>query len=450
LSAISFVKPIPFPPGVTNANWYSFYNAVSFQIFLGSPMVLYAKHLGASATLLGFIAALTPLLVVFQIPAAKYFPRYGYRRFILAGWGTRNLCVFAAVAVPLLGFLSDSWKLALMVACLFVFNLLRGITVGAWMPWLAEILPENIRPRFLSRDQRFMQIGSLTALLFCGLTLQKDSSPWEFSLVFLFSAIGGALSLYYLNHIPDVNKPEALKKSGASVPWLTIATYPPFAKLIGVNILLSFATGSLSVFTVTFLKGPVGMGANYILYLLALGFVAGVTLLGWAGRRLEKIGSKRLLGEGISLYMLTIAGWTLLALGAVAPGLAWLLPIFVVSGVAGAMTGLANSHLLMGILPQMGRSHFSAFYSVVTSLALGATPIFWGAFLDALAPLHRPMPGGLEWNHFSVYFTLLLVLAAATYAMVCRVSLKPEQPDFETTGLKRLSVPKAEGSPQRP
>ncbi|MCX6967343.1 MAG: hypothetical protein NTZ46_06090, partial [Verrucomicrobia bacterium] len=143
--------PTAFPDGVTNANWFSFYNAISFQIFLGPPLILYAKSLGASATMLGVLASLTPLLTVFQIPAAHHIHRFGYRRFVLAGWATRNLCVFAVVAIPLLTFLGNGWKLALLLLLQFIFNLLRGIASGAWLPWLTEILPEEIRARFLSR-----------------------------------------------------------------------------------------------------------------------------------------------------------------------------------------------------------------------------------------------------------------------------------------------------------
>jgi hypothetical protein len=67
----SFLKPPAFyPKGVGNVNWFGFFNALSFSIFLGAPVTLYAKSLGADATLLGLFASLTPLLTVFQIPAA--------------------------------------------------------------------------------------------------------------------------------------------------------------------------------------------------------------------------------------------------------------------------------------------------------------------------------------------------------------------------------------------
>ncbi len=75
-----------FPPGLNNAYLFATFNAFSFQIVLNSPMVLYGKSLGASATVLGIIAGMMPLLVIFQIPAAPYIDRVGYRRFVYAGW----------------------------------------------------------------------------------------------------------------------------------------------------------------------------------------------------------------------------------------------------------------------------------------------------------------------------------------------------------------------------
>src|SRR6188474_3450801 len=90
-----------FPPGLNNAFLFSVFNALSFQIVLGSPMVLYAKSLDASATVLGIITGMMPLLVIFQIPAANYIDRVGYKRFVYAGWGARVLVIFIMALVPI-------------------------------------------------------------------------------------------------------------------------------------------------------------------------------------------------------------------------------------------------------------------------------------------------------------------------------------------------------------
>src|SRR5947208_16613780 len=96
-------EPTSFPPGLHHAFLFSGFNALSYPLVLSSPMVLYAKTLGASATVLGIIAGMMPLLVIFQIPAASYIARVGFKRFVYAGWGTRVLFIFVMALVPLTG-----------------------------------------------------------------------------------------------------------------------------------------------------------------------------------------------------------------------------------------------------------------------------------------------------------------------------------------------------------
>src|SRR5215813_9568364 len=108
--------PVSFPPGLHNAFLFSAFNALSYQLVLSSPMVLYAKTLGASATVLGIIVGMMPLLVIFQIPAANHIPRVGFKRFVYAGWGTRVLFIFAMALVPVTGtFLDSTTRLVLML-----------------------------------------------------------------------------------------------------------------------------------------------------------------------------------------------------------------------------------------------------------------------------------------------------------------------------------------------
>src|SRR6266481_8746013 len=155
-----------FPPGLHNAYLFSTFNAFSYQIVLNSPMVLYAKTLGASATVLGIITGMMPLLVIFQIPAASYIPRLGFKRFVYAGWGTRVMFIFAMALVPLTGgFLDAKNRLALMLALLFCFNLSRGISSCAWLPWITLLVPTSLRGKYLSRDAAVQSSGSFVTFL---------------------------------------------------------------------------------------------------------------------------------------------------------------------------------------------------------------------------------------------------------------------------------------------
>src|SRR5436190_20460965 len=109
-------ETISFPPGLHNAFLFATFNALSFQIILSSPMVLYAKTLCASATVLGIIVGMMPLLVIFQIPAANYIPRVGFKRFVYGGCGMRVMFIFVMALVPLAHvFLNLSAQLSLML-----------------------------------------------------------------------------------------------------------------------------------------------------------------------------------------------------------------------------------------------------------------------------------------------------------------------------------------------
>src|SRR4051794_38196613 len=154
------------PQGLNNAFWFAAFNALSFQIVLSSPMVLYAKGLGASATVLGIIAGMMPLLVIFQIPAASYISRVGFKRFVYAGWGTRVMFIFAMALVPLAaGFLDAKNRLALILVLLFCFNLSRGISSCAWLPWITMLVPANLRGKYLARDAAVQNTGSFLTFM---------------------------------------------------------------------------------------------------------------------------------------------------------------------------------------------------------------------------------------------------------------------------------------------
>jgi hypothetical protein len=95
------VEPTHHPWGTFNAHWFQLFNAVAFQIMLGAPIILYAKSLGASSTVLGIIASFTPLMTVMQLPAARFLGRYSYREFVLRGWGVRTVFVVTRTFIEL-------------------------------------------------------------------------------------------------------------------------------------------------------------------------------------------------------------------------------------------------------------------------------------------------------------------------------------------------------------
>ncbi len=408
------------PRGSFNAHWFGLFNAVAFQIILGPPIIVYAKSIGATSTVLGIIASFTPLMTVFQLPAAQFLGRYGYKEFVLAGWSLRTVFIFIITAVPLLAFLDNTSKLVLILASLFVFNLLRGISSAAWMPWIAALIPEETRGRFLSVDQIFMHAGSLLALVASAFVMTGRVDPWEYALVFLLSAIGATMSLFFIRRIPEVAAGETVRKSSEPVPWRQIIAFPPFRELLVFNVIFMAVIGSLGVFTVEYLREFPKFDVSLVLYLSSISFIGALGSLPFVGRLVDDIGSKPVLTGSLVLFGVIIAGWFLIAAG-VLPCSMWTIGILnLLSGIAGANFNLANVRIVMSTMPEMGRNHFFALFTVITSLGLGAAPVMWGVSLDFIGT-YEAVTGALHWRRHSIYFAALFLLNVVAFALIRRL-----------------------------
>ena len=398
------------PPGLRDAWRFSAFNGLSFQIVLGSPMILYAKSLNANATVLGIIAGMMPLMVICQIPAAQYINRVGYKRFVLAGWGTRTLFTFGMALVPLAtGFLDVTTQLVLLLAMLFGFNLVRGISSCAWLPWITHLVPENIRGRYVSGDAAMANLGSFLTVVISALSLGASPKPWQFAVIFTFSAVMGAISLYYLNRVPDVAITPEIRSSSEPVPWGEILKHPPFRKLLKFAIVWALAYGGFSTFTVAFLKTETGMTEGQILLVTSVSFIGGLSSLWLLGHRLDHVGSKPILGLSLGAWLLILLGWIALAGGAVPAHLPLILSLQFFMGLFTALVGMATSRLAMATIPAMGRNHFFVLYSVFASVALGLAPVGWGLIIDLMGSQQGKF-GGLVWNHYTIFYTLVFIV----------------------------------------
>lgn len=432
-----------FPPGLHNAFLFSGFNALSFQIVLNSPMILYARTLGASATVLGIIAGMMPLLVIFQIPAANYIPRFGFKRFVYGGWGTRVMFIFGMAAVPLTGFfLDEKTRLALILMLLFCFNLSRGISSCAWLPWITILVPSNLRGKYLARDAAVQNSGSFITFLVAAVSLMGHPRPWQFAMLFAFSAVMGAVSLSFLKRIPDAEVPEEIRSSKTGVPWKAMIQHPPFKKLLIMLVGWSISYGGMTAFSVAFLRTAAGMEEGKILLVTSTAFMGGLSSLWFLGSRLDRLGSKPVLTFSFAAWIGVQAGWILLAGHAFSVKLAFVLLLQFFMGLLAALVQMANTRLAMAVIPVMGRNHFFAIYSVFYNVTLGLAPIAWGLLIDGIGSRSFQWLG-LEWNRFTIFF------GAAAFAYIITSGLARRLTEPEAASMEDLLREILIQSPQR-
>lgn len=135
----------PFRPGLT----FAFFNALAWQIGIGTPMVLFAEELGATPFQVGlaysFVFVLTPL----QIVSTALLPRFGFKALMLGGWRTRSFFLGVPVLLAVLAMRGvQSWMLGAMIWSVFFFCVFRSIGAASGTSWFYAILPEGVRGRY--------------------------------------------------------------------------------------------------------------------------------------------------------------------------------------------------------------------------------------------------------------------------------------------------------------
>ncbi|MBK27659.1 MAG: hypothetical protein CMO77_02375 [Verrucomicrobiales bacterium] len=407
-----------FPEGVQSLFWFFFLNFLSCQIIMDSPIFIYAESLGASATILGLIAGMTPLMVIFQIPAAAHVGRWGYKFFISTGWAVRLIFVLGLMFVPLMdGILNSQSQLALVLVFLFAFNMVRGIASCAWFPWIRGLIPEDIRGKYLTFESAFANAGSLVAFLLVAVYLGENPKNVQFSFLFGFSFFTGILSLAFIRRVPDVLPPKEESGKKQEAPWREIFRNRSFRKLLWVEFFMAVSLGGLAAFTVKYLKAEAGMQVNQIMFASAAKFVGALGTLWFLKTRLDRLGSRPVILFGIIIGLMCVLLFGLIA------GRVMSLNFYIVAGlyfsfgfVLSAVT-MSMTRLAMATVPRLGSSYYFAVYAVVGNLAMGISPTLWGVMIDMLSG-NKEAWMGVEWNEYTIYFTsvaaVLFITGAAT------------------------------------
>ena len=409
------------------AHQFSLYNQLNFQITLGTPMILYAKSLGASSTTIGIVAALAPLLTVLQLPTAYFIPKIGYKRFVLLGWFSRTLTVFSLALLPLVVAFDNTTKSSVMLMALFVFNVLRGISTGAWLPWLTTLVPEERRGHFLRRDQTYMQFGGLLAMALSTIVLWSSGKSWRFALLFFLSACAATLSLYFIRRVPDVEVGDQIKTSGQPVPWAAMLKHPPFKKLLIFTVVYNWVIGGLAAFIVGFLQNIGGFSDGMILACNMFAFIGAALSIPFVGGLMNRTGTKPVLRIALVCYFWAVICWLLISSNLLTTTPLMVVLIYLILGVAGGLFGIANTRIAMDTMPLMGRNHFFALFTVFTSISLGLAPICWGIFLDSVGHAQFQL-GVFHVNRYSLYFLMLTILIAITFVLANPLVEKKGEP----------------------
>lgn len=406
------------PPKIRYAYWYEGLNAVSYQICLGSPLILFANQLGASAVVLGILAGLSPLTSVIQLVIAPYAEKIGYRKLMVNGWTARVSILIFLVILPLVSHLiGESLSIWIMLAVMFTFTLSRGVAVCSWLPWIAAIVPKSMRGYFLSWDRLFVNGGTLIALGVSGVILLQHTML-GYSMVFLISFLGGMASLVFLRCIPEPQAPAVpAEQAQEKLGWRTILSDGTFRNLIVFSCMVQLVVAASNTFTVVFVRDQVGMGDGPILWLTAGAAVLSMFATQVLRVKADQLGSKPLLVFSLSWWGIYFLVWLLLSVNGIPQPILMVCLLMLANGFFAAIYDLALTRLLMNVAGDRPASaQYFALHSVITSVVTGLAPIAWGLLLDGLQGSRASVAGfGLsEYSYlFGLQWVLLLLVGVA-------------------------------------
>ncbi len=196
--------------------------------------------------------------------------------------------------------------------------------------------------------------------------------------------------------------------------------YPPFLKIMKYNLTISCAYSANGVFWMPVLREQFHWTSSQVLFMVSINLVMAIMVLWFFGQRIDRVGSLPILHLSGILVSLQFIFWFMVTSRLVPLNFLMIAVLSVVGGLGGPLFGLANTRQVMATVPEMGRSHFFALFSVINSLIAAITPIFWGIVLDGLRNKTWQL-GPLILNNYSFLYIALILIMALSFIMLAAI-----------------------------
>jgi MFS family permease len=385
---------------------FGFFNALTWQIGIGTPMVLFAQHLGATSFQVGLAYSFVFLLTPIQVLATALLPRFGFKRVSLGGWGARS--VFLAVPVWLAMLAPETgrpWMVNTLIWSVFLFCLFRSIGAAAMTSWFYGFLPPGVRGRYFASDQMLSGIAGVGTLVACAALFALLPIYTALLVQYVIALVGSTLSYYSLKRLPDIEKPDkiSLRSVLRDTPRHMFAP-SEFRSYLWCAVMFAVITTSIPPFAAYYLAvaGQRSPGEIMLFEVLRYsGVILGAFLI---RRQVDAHGARPFFRIGLGLYAVVAVAWWIY-LERDMNTLPALFAVYFIVGLAAVCWNVANLNYLPKLVPAGERALFVSIHGAVTSCLGGSAPILWGLVMKTTGPDGAP---GIDAGVFQAYFLFLL------------------------------------------
>ena len=398
---------------------FGFFNALTWQIAIGTPMVLFAERLGATSFQVGLIYSFVFLLTPVQIAATALLPVFGFKRVTLGGWGLRSFALAVPVWLTMLAPpVGQPWMVATLIWSVFFFCFFRSIGAAAMTTWFLGLLPPSVQGRYFASDQFLSGVGGVGTLIACAALFALLPIYQALLVQYVIALVGSTLSYYSLKRLPDIERPTAISLRSVlrDTPRIMFAR-SEFRRYLWLAVGYAVITTPIPPFAAYYLKVGPQLSAGVIMQfevLRYLGVIAGAWML---RRRIDAVGAKPffLLALGLIAFIAVIF-W--LYLQQIVGGLATVGGMYFAVGFGAVCWNIANLHYLPKISPADERALFVSVHGAVTACVGGCAPILWGLVLKSVGPGGAP---AVDVGLFQWFFASVVAGACVLSVLIARL-----------------------------
>lgn len=371
----------------------------------------YAEFLGANDFAFGVLNGIPLAAALLQIPFSILVSRTQKRKLYLMTFGvfSRVLWLLVGLIPFFVPYTPQGLQLWSVIFLIGISSACGAMINVCWMPWMADILPDTIRGRWLSIRSGISSV--LSVLLGLGVAAILDGMPGlsGYALTFLIGGVLGVLDMVSFAFMKEV-----YSTPPARLHFFTITKQifrdKPFVRFMTFWTLWCFTANLSNSYYGRYMLGE--MGLSFMQWTLCsqvtAAIVAALVVPRW-GRLFDRYGSKSVLMVAGTVAALTPAAFLFATYGSVWPAL---FHNFVGAAFWNA-ADLAATNMQLTSSPNEQRPSYIAFFSCFTSLFgsfLGV--LTGGAILEGLQQL-QPL-GGIWTDRYK----LLIALAVASRFIV--------------------------------
>lgn len=335
----------------------------------------YALVLGASNTVIGFIAAIPYVaFLLTQLPGVNLSQHFSRKKLYVIVSLISRLCWVGILAAP---FITEN-PLALVIIFYLLVRLAVGLTSPSINTLLADIVEKMKRGDFFSKRFRLISFFGMSTMLIGGFWLRQfpEESITGFVIMFGIGTIFGIMSTL---SVAWLKEPEYKDHDHHTIKEF-FTPKGDFRRFIKYNVFFSFAYNIASPLFVVYILKTLDAGYVWYAVMAATTTFAKVISAKKVGKLTDMFGDKPV----TILGMIGTAIAPFLFLGVTHNTLWLIIPLGLISGTSWAAVDIAKYNYLLGLTTPEKEGMQIAEYNFFNSIPLAIAPWIGGMISESI------------------------------------------------------------------